>query len=208
VNQATDRKDHWENVYRHKTADQTSWHQDVPQLSLAMIDKALSDRNTPIIDIGGGASLLVDHLLERGYSDLTILEISAAAITQSKARLGGRAEVPSWLEADVTRFNPSRRYGLWHDRAAFHFLTDPEDRQSYVDILTRALELQGQAIIATFSLQGPKKCSGLDIVQYDAEKMALILGPAFVLLEEQEELHITPRGGEQRFNFFRFQKIQ
>lgn len=200
------RKRHWEKVFRQKSADQTSWHQDVPQLSLAMIARASLDINTPIIDIGGGASQLVDHLLEKGYRDLTILDISAAALEQAKARLGSRAGVPVWVEADVTRFSPVRQFGLWHDRAAFHFLTDPEDRQSYVDALTRALATRGQAVIATFSPQGPEKCSGLEIIQYDAFRMGETLGPAYDLLEKQEERHLTPSGGEQWFNYFRFRK--
>jgi len=201
-----ERKGHWESVYRQKSADQTSWHQDVPQLSLAMIARAKLEPSSPILDIGGGASLLVDYLLEQGYSDLTILDISAAALEQAKARLGNRAGVPCWVQAEVTRFSPVRQYGLWHDRAAFHFLTDPEERQSYVNVLTRSLASQGQAIIATFSPQGPEKCSGLDIVQYDASRISEVLGPAYVLLEQQEELHVTPSGGEQWFNYFRFQK--
>lgn len=200
------RKGHWEKVFRQKSADQTSWHQDVPQLSLAMIARASLDFKTPIIDIGGGASLLVDHLLEQGYSDLTILDISVAALEQAKARLGNRAGVPVWVEADVTRFRPVRQFGLWHDRAAFHFLTDPEDRRSYVDVLTRALITRGQAVIATFSPQGPEKCSGLDIIQYDASRIGETLGPAYDLLEQREERHLTPSGGEQWFNYFRFQK--
>jgi ubiquinone/menaquinone biosynthesis C-methylase UbiE len=204
----TERKDHWESVYQQKPADETSWHQAVPRWSLSMIAAANPGCDTPIIDIGGGASLLVDHLLEQGFNDVTVLDISAAALEQTKARLGSRAGRPCWVEADVTQFSPARRYGLWHDRAAFHFLTAPDDRRKYVGVLNRSLEPQGQAIIATFSPLGPEKCSGLEIIQYTAGKMQAVLGPSFELLEQQEELHLTPWGDKQNFNFFRFRKMK
>lgn len=200
-------KKHWETVYRQKTVEQTSWHQSIPQMSLSMVAKAAESLDIPIIDIGGGASLLADHLLDHGYSDVTILDISGAALQQAQARLGDRSDQLNWIEEDVTRFRPARRYGLWHDRAAFHFLTEAGDQQRYASVLKDALESGGQAIIATFSPSGPKKCSGLDIVQYDTLKIESILGPAFRLLETQENLHVTPGGREQWFNFFRFLRL-
>ena len=200
-------KNHWEAVYQQKAVEETSWHQPIPQLSLSMIGRTAVAVKTPIIDIGGGASYLADHLLDLGYSDVTILDISKAALEQAQARLGDCSNKLSWIEADVTRFRPARRYGLWHDRAAFHFLTEAGDQQRYVSVLEEALEPGGQAIIATFSPQGPKKCSGLDIVRFDAQKIRKTLGAAFRLLEQQESLHVTPGGKEQRFNCFRIRRI-
>ncbi len=199
-------KSHWDAVYQQKAVDETSWHQPVPEMSLAMIRRAAVSLETPVIDIGGGASFLADHLLDLGYGDVTVLDISRAALEQAQSRLGECSEQFSWIEADVTRFAPARRYGLWHDRAAFHFLTDAGDQKRYASVLEQALEPGGQAIIATFSPQGPKKCSGLETVRYDAPGIEKTLGPAFRLLEHQENLHITPRGQEQRFNFFRILK--
>lgn len=200
-------KDHWESVYRQKAVEETSWHQPTPQMSLSMIGKTEASFDTPVIDIGGGASFLADHLLGLGYRDVTVLDISRAALEQAQARLRDRSEQLNWIEVDVTRFRPERRYGLWHDRAAFHFLTAAEDQQRYVSVLQESLESGGQAIIATFSPKGPSKCSGLDIVRYGARRIERALGPAFRLLEQQESLHITPGGREQRFNFFRILKI-
>jgi 2-polyprenyl-3-methyl-5-hydroxy-6-metoxy-1,4-benzoquinol methylase len=200
-------KNHWETVYRQKAVEETSWHQPSPKMSLWMIGRTAVSVETPIIDIGGGASLLADHLLGLGYRDVTVLDISRAALEQAQSRLGDRSKQLNWIEADVTRFRPARPYGMWHDRAAFHFLTDAEDQQRYASVLEEALEPGGQAIIATFSPQGPKKCSGLDIVRYDAQKIEKTLGPAFRLLEQQEDLHTTPAGREQRFNYFRILKI-
>lgn len=197
---------HWEAVYKQKPYAETSWYEPVPQASLSMIENAAISFDTPIIDIGGGASLLVDHLLDLGYRDVSLLDISGSALEQAKARLGERSEQLKWIEADVTRFLPPARYGLWHDRAAFHFLTDTGDQQRYAGVLRQALEAGGQAIIAAFSPRGPRKCSGLDIVQYDARKIAETLGPVFRLLEQREHRHITPAGREQWFNYFRFVK--
>lgn len=200
-------KEHWESVYRQKSFDETSWHQPVPTESLSMIAGAGIDPDAPVIDIGGGASLLADRLLGLGYRDVTVLDISRAALEQAQARLGELSDQLSWIEADVTRFRPERRYRLWHDRAAFHFLTEASDQQSYARVLEEALETGGQAIIATFSPRGPEKCSGLDIVKYDAPRIESTLGPAFQLLEQQEHLHVTPAGREQWFNYFRLRKI-
>jgi SAM-dependent methyltransferase len=199
------RKEHWDRVYTQKPFNQTSWHQAIPRRSLLMIAQAAS-LTTAIIDIGAGASLLVDHLLDRGFRDLSVLDVSGAALKQARSRLGERSKRLNWIEADVLEFIPGRSFGLWHDRAAFHFLTSMEDQQKYVSVLNQALEPGGQAIIATFSPEGPAKCSGLDIVQYNDSKMERVLGKSFRLLENQAELHVTPAGNEQAFNYFRFQK--
>ena len=203
-----DRKQHWESVYRDKLANQTSWHQEVPRVSLSMIAHTGFNPTVSLIDVGGGASLLVDHLLDRGFQDLTVLDISRAALDQASARLGARASTISWIEADVTRFVPDRQFDIWHDRAAFHFLNTAEERSRYVRVLRKTLASGGQAIIAAFAPRGPAKCSVLDIVRYDAAKLGDELGPEFVLEEQEEESHTTPAGREQLFNFFRFRKIR
>jgi SAM-dependent methyltransferase len=202
-----DSKAHWEDVYNQKRAEETSWHQDEPALSLELIERSAIGRDAALIDIGGGASRLVDRLLALGYSDLTVLDISAAALRQVQERLGGRAAEVRWEVADVTRFEPGRPFGLWHDRAVFHFLTRPDDRRAYVDRLTQWVEPGGQVIIAAFAADGPRRCSGLDIVRYDAAKLGAELGGEFILQEEQREIHLTPAGREQRFGFYRYQKV-
>jgi len=202
-----DRKQHWERVYATRTADQVSWHQAVPAPSLEMIRNAADGSRPSLIDVGGGASLLVDCLLEQGFADLTVLDIAGKAIEASRQRLGPDAQRVRWIEADVTHYAPDRSWEIWHDRAAFHFLTDAEDRRRYVRVLQQALAIGGQAIIAAFALDGPRTCSGLEVVRYDARSMGRELGPQFRLQEERADVHITPAGGEQRFGFFRFAKI-
>jgi len=198
------RKQHWEGVYRSKSAVETSWYQAEPTLSLAMIHNAGPVSEQGLIDVGGGASLLVDHLLSRGYRDLTVLDLSVAALEQAQKRLGSGAALVEWVVADITEYVPARTFGLWHDRAAFHFLTDPDDRKRYVRVLRSALSPGGQAIIAAFAPDGPRRCSGLDIVRYDTVSISGVLGADFVLEEERRETHVTPTGGEQRFGFYRF----
>ena len=201
-----DRKRHWETVHGQKTPEETSWYQARPGLSLSMIAETGFGRDASLVDIGAGASLLVDHLLDQGYRDLTVVDISSAALDRARGRLGERAALVHWIEADVTAFNPSRQYDLWHDRAAFHFLTDKTDREQYMAVLKKALVPGGQLIVATFAPGGPEKCSGLDIVQYDAARLGKELGPEFILVEQQAEQHVTPSGGQQLFNFFRFER--
>jgi trans-aconitate methyltransferase len=200
------RKQHWEGVYSAKQVHETSWHQDEPYLSLRMIENTKFDRSAAIIDVGGGASFLVDHLLDRSYKDLTVLDISAAALQQAQERLGEKAGRVEWVESDVTVYTPGRKFDLWHDRAAFHFLTSAEDRRRYLRVMREALKPEGQVIIASFAPDGPKKCSGLDIVQYDAQKMGEELGEDFVLQEQEWEKHQTPLGNEQQFGFYRFRR--
>lgn len=199
-----DRKRHWEQVYRSKRPVETSWYQAEPTLSLDMIGNTGAGPDQGLIDIGGGASLLVDHLLARGYRDLTVLDLSAEALAQARRRLGPEARRVGWLVADVTEYVPARTFRVWHDRAAFHFLTEPADQRRYVEALRAALEPGAQAIIAAFAPDGPTRCSGLDIVRYDADKLTAVLGAEFRLLEERRESHVTPQGREQRFGFYRF----
>lgn len=201
-----DRKQHWEAVYSDKQVHETSWHQPVPGPSLGMIAAAAGGGKPGLIDVGGGASLLVDCLLDQGFRDLTVLDISALALEQARQRLGARASLVEWIEADVTAYTPARTFAIWHDRAAFHFLTAAQDRRRYVEVLRAALAPGGQAIIAAFALDGPERCSGLEIVRYDARGLGAELGPEFGLEEARSEVHLTPSGREQRFGFYRFRR--
>ncbi len=200
------RKDQWEQVYQTKASDDVSWFQSQPALSLKLILASGAGWDAGIIDVGGGASVLVDYLLDAGYRKLAVLDISAAALAVARQRLGQRADAVEWLEADVTTFQPARRFGLWHDRAVFHFLTDQADRQRYVETLKRTLTPGGQAIIASFAVDGPLKCSGLEVARYDAATLSAELGPEFQLLEQVNETHTTPWQTEQKFSYFRFKQ--
>ena len=200
-----DRKTHWQNIYRDKSAREVSWYQKTPALSLELVHATGIDRDAPVIDVGGGASVLVDHLLADGYTRVAVLDISANALDSARQRLGDAANAVSWIEADITQFSPPQPYALWHDRAVFHFLTEPSDRARYVDTLTSALQPDGHLVLAAFAIGGPTRCSGLEIVQYDADKLAAELGAAFRLVEERSETHLTPGNTEQKFGYFRFQ---
>jgi ubiquinone/menaquinone biosynthesis C-methylase UbiE len=159
-----------------------------------------------IIDVGGGTSALADRLLDEGYQHVAVLDLSAKALACAKQRLGERADQVEWIEADVTEVVLPRAYDLWHDRAVFHFLTEADDRKKYLEAMRRGVRAGGHVIIATFAVGGPTKCSGLEIVQYDARKLSGELGPEFTLIEKKAELHITPIGKEQQFGYFRFRK--
>ena len=201
-----DRKAHWQNVYQDKSSLDVSWYQKEPSLSLELIHSTQVARDEAIIDVGGGASVLVDCLCKEGYTSLAVLDISENALASSKKRLGDFAKNIEWFEADITQFDAPHKFSLWHDRAVFHFLTDQSDRKSYVKTVKRALRPGGHLIIAAFSIGGPEKCSGLEIVQYDSEKLKAELGDGFELVEERDETHITPANKEQKFMYFRFIK--
>lgn len=201
-----DRKAHWENVYSNRSPVEVSWYQEQPTLSMQLILNTGIAHDAPIIDVGGGASRLVDSLCEHGYTNISVLDISAQALAHARLRLAGKANDVHWHEADVTDFVPPQRFSLWHDRAVFHFLTAKADRRSYVEVLQRALEPGGHLIIMAFAIDGPKKCSGLDIVQYDADKLKTELGESFELIENGYEAHITPAAKEQKFAYFHFIK--
>jgi ubiquinone/menaquinone biosynthesis C-methylase UbiE len=201
------RKEHWEHVYSGKKSTEVSWYQQHPQQSLELIKAAGVDASARIIDIGGGASTLVDCMLDAGYQNLTVLDISHGAIEQAKSRLGARADPVTWLEQDVTTFLPDETYDMWHDRAVFHFLTDKLDRSSYVRTMSRALKPGAHAIIATFDLNGPEKCSGLDVVRYSPETISAVLGDNFQLVETSTEAHVTPRAAIQNFVYCRFKRV-
>ncbi|RMG31276.1 MAG: class I SAM-dependent methyltransferase [Gammaproteobacteria bacterium] len=204
---AEDRKQHWERIYAEKAPEEVSWYQEVPEVSLDLIARYLPRRDAPLIDVGAGASTLVDHLLERGYSHLTVLDIASRALAEAQARLGARAGAVRWVEGDITRCALPGPFALWHDRAVFHFLTEPTDRQAYVEQLERHLSPGGVVIIAAFSPEGPTMCSGLPIVQYDAERLAGELGEAFEHLESRREAHCTPAGKIQHFGYHAFRRL-
>ena len=193
------RKRHWEQVYTSKPATEVSWYQAAPERSLALVEKTQVSRDAPIIDVGGGASTLVDFLLDADYTDVTVLDLAAAAFRQARVRLADRADRVEWLVADVTRFEPSRRYRLWHDRAVLHFLTDAADRERYIDVLRQTLEPDGHVVIATFGPDGPMRCSGLDIRRYNVDLLKELLGPEFALQSHELENHQTPTGAVQQF---------
>ena len=199
------RRQHWDGVYRSKIHTEVSWYQAVPERSLQFIDATGITRRDAIIDVGGGASTLVDHLLQRGYRDVTVLDIAGEAFEQSRDRLGSAAADVSWVVSDVTAFEPARHYALWHDRAVLHFLTEQVDRDRYVDVLRRALPPGGHAVLSTFGPEGPLRCSGLEIRRYNVEMMQELLGEDFVLLDRALEVHRTPGGANQQFLFTRWQ---
>ena len=203
----SERKKHWESVYQDKPSTSVSWYQPLPELSLRQINHSDVGKDEAIIDIGGGCSLLVDNLLEQGYTNLSVLDISATALDIARTRLGEAASRVNWMEADATSFELEQPISLWHDRAVFHFLTDPADRKAYINNLNQHLRTGGQLIIAAFSPQGPEKCSGLEIVQYDLDLIQKELGDNFHMIEATAESHITPSGAQQAFNYFRFEKM-
>jgi SAM-dependent methyltransferase len=197
---------HWDRVYGVKGEAGVSWFEASPTLSLALIEAAGAAPTSAVIDIGGGASRLVDKLLDAGYRDVTVLDLSAAALQTAKARLGPASSRVKWILADVTNWEPTVSYDVWHDRAAFHFLTEPTDRFAYVQRLLLGLKPGGQAIIGTFAIDGPPQCSGLPVFRCDAHSLAEILGASFALVESRQHLHRTPAGTAQRFQFSRFQR--
>ena len=202
------RQRHWENVYATKGESEVSWFQETPALSLELIRLVGSIQNSGIIDIGGGASRLADCLVSQGYQDVSVLDLSAAALASARSRIGDNAKQVTWIAADVTTWEPSRTYDVWHDRAAFHFLTDPNDQAAYVARLRHALRLGGHAIIGTFALDGPERCSGLAVSRYDANSLAATLGGGFKLIDTLRHEHTTPRGVTQRFQFSTFRHEQ
>lgn len=200
------RQAYWEEVYAAHDETGVSWFQDNPEPSLDLIELTAPGKDTDIIDVGGGASRLADRLLDRGHRHVTVLDISQAAIDLACLRLGRRASEVQWITADVTEWPPSRAFDIWHDRAAFHFLTEPADRAAYVARLNEALRVGGHAIIATFAEDGPEKCSGLPVIRYDADRLSRELGASFRLVESRRQDHATPSQATQRFQFSLFQK--
>jgi|TARA_B110000263_G_scaffold88174_1_gene77029 SAM-dependent methyltransferase len=198
------RERHWEQVYNTKSHFEVSWYQPEPTLSHCLIEKTGLPTTAALLDIGSGTSTLVDQLLLRGYDNLAVLDTSAHALSLVRKRLGTNTTKVQWHHGDITTYSFSRPVDLWHDRATFHFLVDPSDRQAYLSRLNETLALQGHLILATFAVGGSNKCSGLDVVQYDAEKISATLGEAFRLVETINETHRTPTGAEQLFAYFWF----
>lgn len=195
-------KAHWESVYQTKAVDEVSWFRPHLEVSLTLIAQATPDIVSAVIDVGGGEATLVDDLVARGYGDVTVLDISQAAIDVAKGRLGPSGASVHWITGDITAVElEAARYDVWHDRAVFHFLTSADDRAAYVRQVARAVRVGGHVIVATFGLNGPEKCSGLDVVRYDAENLHGEFGPKFRLLDSVTEVHETPWGTPQQFMY-------
>jgi len=195
------RQKHWQRTYETKSARDVSWHQDDPEPSLTMVARVAASTASRIVDIGGGSSPLVDHLVQHAYRNVSVLDLSSAALANAQSRLGPLASQVNWLVGDVTTWKPQRSFDVWHDRAAFHFMVSEADRCAYLERLRRALVPGGHAIMATFALDGPEKCSGLPVMRYDAASLADTLGQEFTLVRSEPHGHRTPWGAVQSFQF-------
>ncbi|MBI2394816.1 MAG: class I SAM-dependent methyltransferase [Deltaproteobacteria bacterium] len=198
-----ERATHWDDIYRQKQ-DDVSWFEAEPIRSLALVDRCDLSRDAAVIDVGGGRSRFVEGVLDRGFHDVTVLDLSAVALEDTRARLGDRAAHVRFRVGDVTRFEPTERYALWHDRAVFHFLASAGEREAYARVLEQAVPPGGHVILATFAPDGPERCSGLPALRYDGEALARALGPVVHLVEEIRHEHRTPAGKVQPFTFARF----
>jgi trans-aconitate methyltransferase len=196
---ATAPRSYWNDVHRRRDPTEASWYQAEPTVSLELIDELGVYEHEPVVDVGGGTSPLAARLLERGFEDVTVLDVSEASLERAQERLGTRAGDVSWLRQDIRSWRPERLYGLWHDRALFHFLVAAPDRARYLEALRQALAPGGAVVIATFAPDGPDHCSGLPVARYDAAGLASLLGPSFELVAERREQHRTPAGTAQRF---------
>lgn len=200
------KKEHWENIYCTKQENEVSWFQQYPKTSMDFVELFSLKKDSKIIDIGGGDSHFVDALLEAGYTNITVLDISAKAIERAKIRIGGKAESVKWIVSDVTEFVPTEQYDFWHDRAAFHFLTQEEQADKYVEIANKGVAQNGVLVLGTFSVNGPKKCSGLDIKQYSEESLSHKFERYFKRVKCITEDHQTPFNTTQNFLFCSFKK--
>jgi SAM-dependent methyltransferase len=193
-------KKHWEAIYSGKAPDRVSWYRPHLDRSLRFLDATRIASTAAVIDVGGGTSTFVDDLLDRGYSNLTVLDLSPTALETARARLGDRASRVKWICADVTHADlPERAYDFWHDRAVFHFLTDPAARSRYVDAVRRSLRPGGHIVVATFGPHGPEKCSGLEVLRFTADSLHAEFGEDFAKIADSTEIHNTPWGSEQEF---------
>ncbi|KXX68472.1 class I SAM-dependent methyltransferase [Flammeovirga sp. SJP92] len=200
------KKEHWENIYSTKPLENVSWYQPVPETSLAFVERSILAPDDKIIDVGGGDSFLVDHLLEKGYKDITVLDISKKALDRAKERLGAKASKVKWVVADASRFESDEQFAFWHDRAAFHFLTDPIDIENYRKVVACCVKPDGVLLIGTFSEKGPTKCSGIPIQQYSPERLTKVFEEDFELVNTQTIDHKTPFDTFQNFVFCCFRK--
>jgi len=201
------KQQHWNEVYANRAADTVSWFQASADMSALMIADSGVDKDAAIIDIGSGASVLIDQLLDAGFSDVTVLDISERALAVSKERLGPRAALAHWIVSDVLSWTPARDYDVWHDRAVFHFLTDEHERAAYRATLLKSLKPDGTLILGTFADDGPERCSGLPVKRWSAAPLAFELGPEFRLIESLRENHRTPQGVVQPFTWARFERV-
>lgn len=204
---SSERETHWRKVYTDKQPEDVSWFQDTPAQSLLALDRFQAEPSQSLIDIGGGASTLVDALLARGWGDVTVLDIAAPALAAAQARLGEADAAVTWVVADITDWQPPRQYDIWHDRAVFHFLTEPAQRAAYLRTLGDGLTAGGLAIFATFAPDGPETCSGLPVERYDADKLSTSLGPRFQLEASWRDEHRTPWDASQAFTWCVFRRL-
>jgi 2-polyprenyl-3-methyl-5-hydroxy-6-metoxy-1,4-benzoquinol methylase len=204
MSQIRSQKEHWEKVYLAKQPNEVSWTQEIPRISLEFIHSFNLPKTAKIIDVGGGDSKLVDHLIEEGFTDITVLDISANAIERAKKRLGNKSQNVTWIVTDITEFQPGSDFDLWHDRATFHFLTTSEQVTTYTNIAKRCVK--GYLVISTFSQSGPKKCSGLDIKQYSEENLTDQFKTEFEKIQCVTEDHVTPFNTIQNFLFCSFKR--
>ena len=194
------RKTHWEHIYETKAPTQVSWYQEHARFSLQYIRNTGIQKTDSIIDVGGGASTLVDDLIADGYQQISILDVSVVALQLARQRLGTRGGGVNWIVADITQADlPEQAYDLWHDRAVFHFLTQASDRQRYIDTVRHAVRVGGHIILATFAPDGPERCSGLDVVRYSPESLHHEFGKDFEVVDSTRETHHTPFGTDQKF---------
>jgi SAM-dependent methyltransferase len=199
-------RQHWESFYRDRDPAEVSWYQENPARSLILIEETGAPADASIIDVGGGTSRLVDRLVELGYAKLTVLDLAPTALAQAQERLGVRARDVVWIDADVLDHDFEHRYVIWHDRAVFHFLTDPAEQAAYVAQVESAVLPAGHVIIATFAPDGPERCSGLPVQRHSPESLSAVLGPRFEPVDFQQEAHHTPEGAVQHFLYGRFRR--
>ncbi len=198
----TQREQHWEKVYQSRDHREVGWYQESPEISLRLLDQIGVLTEQSVIEVGCGASALVDQLIERGFSKITLVDVSQKALSIVRERLGARGDVPDYRVDDITRLALGQSFDVWHDRAVFHFLIDAKDRKKYVAVLKEHLAPKGHSIIGTFSLHGPESCSGLPVERYDEEKIQSVLGDELVVLDSLTDMHATPGGGKQEYNYF------
>jgi 2-polyprenyl-3-methyl-5-hydroxy-6-metoxy-1,4-benzoquinol methylase len=202
-----DASQHWDDIYRWRSPREVSWYEPVPETSLNRVRAALADGARSIVDVGGGASTLVDHLVRMGLSRVAVLDVAETSLDVAKRRLGDLKDHVDWIAADVTKVHDIGRYDIWHDRAVFHFLTDPSDRASYVALCERTVMPGGIAIVATFAQDGPETCSGLPVHRYAADELAEQCGPRFELIDSERHVHTTPPGTQQAFLYASFRRL-
>lgn len=200
------RKDHWENIYQTKQLKDVSWYQPLPETSLDFLRQFNLPKTAKIIDVGGGDSLFVDYLLELGYTDLSVLDISEKALERAKERLGDKARLVKWIVSDVSTFEPQEHYDFWHDRAVFHFLTEEQDIENYMNVLAKGIQPNGILVMGTFSETGPTKCSGIPIKQYSEKSMTERLSAVFDKIKCLTVDHTTPFDTIQHFVFCSFRR--